>query len=62
MKGETRYIKIQKPGRVSFVAKTPQKMRQRTKNRFARWTAVSAVSMPATIKRVTKGGKLEFII
>lgn len=52
VKGETRYMKIQKPGRAVGLARTPQKMRQRENIRLAIFPAVSAESIPAIIKSV----------
>lgn len=45
--GETRYMKIQKRGILSGVARTPQKIRQREKIRLAMLPPVSARSIPA---------------
>lgn len=70
VKGETRYMKIQKPGRAVGLARTleyllvmdlkaaeasetyPQKIRVKEKSSWARFPAVSAVSMPAIIMSV----------
>lgn len=52
VKGETRYIKIQNPGRAVGLARTPQKMRQRENIRLATFPAFSAESMPAMMKSV----------
>uniref|UniRef100_A0A1Y1NI02 Uncharacterized protein n=1 Tax=Photinus pyralis TaxID=7054 RepID=A0A1Y1NI02_PHOPY len=48
--GETRYMKIQNRGRVSGVARTPQKIKQSVNSKLARLPPASAVSNPATIK------------
>lgn len=47
--GETRYIKIQKPGSWEGVARTPQKIRHREKSKLAMLPPVSASSIPAII-------------
>ena len=52
VKGETRYMKIQKPGSCAGLARTPQKIRQRENIKLARFPAASALSMPAMTKCV----------
>lgn len=49
VKGETRYMKIQKPGICEGVARTPQKIRQRENSKLAKLPPVSARSIPAII-------------
>jgi len=52
VKGETRYMKIQKPGRMSGEARTPQKIRVMENISWATLPPVSAVSIPAIIMSV----------
>lgn len=52
MKGETRYMKIQNPGRTVGEARTPQKIRVRENISWATFPPVSALSIPAIIMSV----------
>ena len=47
VKGDRRYMKIQKPGKELGVARTPQKTKQSENIKLARLPPVSADSMPA---------------
>lgn len=49
VKGETRYMKIQNPGRAVGPRRTPQKSRDSEKSKLAMLPPFSAVSTPAMI-------------